>query len=163
METFIRNFLPSDWESVKKIYLQAIEEGGSTFQTSCPNYSIWNSSHLPECRFVVESGGEVIGWCALSALNSREPYRGAAEISIYIDRNHRKMQIGKQLLDHLCFQSEKAGLWSLCSVIIETNVPSIALHEKCGFRLVGYREKIAKDRFGQWQNTLLYEKRNNIF
>lgn len=163
MEIQIRPFMPADWNSVCKIYLQAIEEGGSTFQTSCPDFSGWDKSHLKECRFVAECGGDVIGWCALSPINFREPYRGVAEVSIYIDRSHRKMQIGQQLLGHLCIESEKSGFWSLCSVIIENNAPSIALHEKCGFRLVGYREKIAKDRFGQWQNTLLYEKRSNLF
>lgn len=39
---------------------------------------------------------------------------------------------------------------------------SIALHKKCGFREIGYREKIAKDKFGVWQNTTLMERRNNI-
>ena len=36
---------------------------------------------------------------------------------------------------------------------------SEGLHKKCGFREIGYREKIAKDRFGEWQNTTLMEYR----
>lgn len=33
------------------------------------------------------------------------------------------------------------------------------MHKKCGFREIGYRERIAKDRFGNWQNTTLMELR----
>jgi len=33
------------------------------------------------------------------------------------------------------------------SCVIEENNASIALHEKCGFRKIGFREKIARDRF----------------
>ncbi len=162
MEIQIRPFVPADWSSICKIYLQAVEEGGSTFQTEAPDFSEWDKAHLDCCRFVAETDGQVIGWCALSPVNSRLPYRGVAEVSIYIDRNHRKLKIGEKLLNYLCAESEKCGIWSLCSIIIENNLPSTALHQKCGFRLVGYREKIAKDRFGQWQNTLLYEKRSKV-
>lgn len=46
--------------------------------------------------------------------------------------------------------------------IFSINEASIALHKKTGFREIGYREKIAKDRFGTWQNTTLMERRNCI-
>jgi len=36
----------------------------------------------------------------------------------------------------------------------------LALHTSCGFRLVGYREKIGQDHFGVWRNTLLMERRS---
>ena len=29
----------------------------------------------------------------------------------------------------------------------------------CGFRVIGYRDRIAKDRFGRWQNTTIMERR----
>ena len=33
-------------------------------------------------------------------------------------------------------------------------------HESCGFRMVGYRERLGRDRFGVWRNTVLMEKRS---
>ena len=59
-------------------------------------------------------------------------------------------------------ESEKQGYWSLYSVIFSVNEASIRLHQKCGFRVIGYREKIAKDRFGSWQNTTVMEKRSAL-
>ena len=37
---------------------------------------------------------------------------------------------------------------------------SIKLHKKCGFRVIGTRERIAKDKFGNWQSTTTMEWRN---
>ena len=56
-------------------------------------------------------------------------------------------------------EAPKCGYWSLYSAIFSINAGSIALHKKCGFREIGYREKIAKDKFGIWQNTTLMELR----
>ena len=67
--------------------------------------------------------------------------------------------IGKKLMAALEEEAEKAGCWTLFSVVFEVNKPSLALHEACGFRTIGYRERIAKDRFGNWQNTIHLEKR----
>jgi phosphinothricin acetyltransferase len=51
------------------------------------------------------------------------------------------------------------GFWTLQSGIMQDNLASIRLHEKCGFRMVGYRERIGKDKFGVWRNTVLMERR----
>lgn len=49
--------------------------------------------------------------------------------------------------------------WTLQSSIMQENKASIKLHEKCGFRMVGYRERIGIDSEGIWRNTVLMEKR----
>jgi L-amino acid N-acyltransferase YncA len=56
-------------------------------------------------------------------------------------------------------ESEKNGIWSLLSVIHEENRASIHLHEQCGFRYIGYREKIAQ-LDGIWRTTVMMEKRS---
>ena len=35
--------------------------------------------------------------------------------------------------------------------------------KKCGFRRIGYRENIARDRFGVWRDTVLFERRNTYY
>ncbi len=44
----------------------------------------------------------------------------------------------------------------------EEVIPSMKLHESCGFRVVGYREKVARDKNGEWQNTFLMERRSKV-
>lgn len=156
----IREMTQNDRIGVSEIYTYAIEEGGSTFTYRCPSYSQWDEEHHKDCRYVAEIDGNVTGWCALSPTSPKEAYSGVAEVSIYIAPSHRHKGVGTLLLEHLITESEKAGYWCLYVSIFSSNKQSIRLHEKCGFRLIGYREKIAKDIFGNWQDTTLMERRS---
>ena len=159
MKNLIRNFEKCDWNCVAEIYKQGIESGIATFTAECPSYDEWDKMHLTECRFVYEESGKIIGWIALSPVSSRDVYKGVAEISVYVDNDYHGKGVGTALIEHLKATAPEHGLWSLCSTILEINVPSIGLHEKCGFRKIGYKERIAKDKFGKWQNTVLMEYR----
>lgn len=156
----IRAMSEQDWPDVAEIYRQGIATGRATFQSEVPEYREWNASHLPICRLAAVDDGKVAGWAALSGVSSRCVYRGVAEVSIYIAEGKRKNGIGQRLLDALIAQSEKAGIWTLQSGIMEDNLASVRLHEKCGFRKVGYRERIGRDIGGQWRSTVLMERRS---
>lgn len=158
----IREMKPEDWNRVAEIYTQGLERGKSTFNTKCPSYEEWDKAHTKDCRFVYVSDDKVVGWVAVSPSSSRCAYKGCVEASIYIDEKYQGMGIGTKLLNKLCEATEQAGYWSLLSTIFSINKASLALHKKCGFREVGYREKIARDRFGEWQNTTIMEKRSAI-
>lgn len=155
----IRDMQRTDWNYVQVIYKQALRKGESTFNTICPEYEEWNQNHIKECRYVAEIDGKVVGWIAISPTSSREVYKGVVEVSVYVDEQYQDRGIGTELLKKMCIESEKRGYWCLYSAIISINMPSIILHKKCGFREIGYRERIAKDRFGNWQNTILMERR----
>lgn len=158
----IREMKKEDWESIKEIYNQALLEGKSTFNKDLPTYQEWNKNHLQDCRYIVERNESIIAWCSLAATSSREVYRGVVEVSIYVHQQYRGKGVGKKLLTHLCIESEKKGYWTLYSGILANNIESRKLHLNCGFREIGYREKIAKDIFGEWQDTVIYEKRSKI-
>ncbi len=160
MEITIRGMHSEDWDRVAVIYQEGIDTRIATFQTEVPSYEQWDSSHLNECRLVACQGDKVIGWVALSSVSSRFVYRGVAEVSIYIDKNLRGKSAGSLLLEQVIKESEDLGFWTLQSGIFEENVPSIRLHEKHGFRVIGYREKIGKTNEGEWKNTCLLERRS---
>ncbi|MGN0413531.1 MAG: GNAT family N-acetyltransferase [Lachnospiraceae bacterium] len=155
----IREMVSEDWESVAEIYTQGLESGISTFNTECPTYEEWDKAHCKECRYVFEEDGKVVGWIAISPTSGRCVYKGCVEMSVYLDGEYQGRGIGYQLVEKLITEAGKAGFWSIYSAIISRNTASIALHKKCGFREIGYRERIAKDRFGNWQNTTLMEFR----
>lgn len=55
--------------------------------------------------------------------------------------------------------SEEKAYWTLQAQIISENLPSRALHRKCGFREVGYRERLGHlDDI--WHDVILYERRS---
>lgn len=159
MSILIRPMKKDDWGEVLEIYFQGIQSNMATFELSCPSYEDWDKKHLPACRLVAEADYEVVGWAALLPFSARECYRGVAELSVYVDSDHKRQGVGEALLEALIAESEKEGFWSLQSVIFQENVPSIKLHEKCGFRTLGYRERLAKDRFGAWRSVVLMERR----
>ncbi len=156
----VRELSETDWPEVSRIYQEGIDTNLATFQTASPSYEEWNHSHLRTCRLVLAWNGLVIGWAALTPVSGRCVYAGVAEVSIYIDSNHRGRGAGKTLLNELIRLSEENGFWTLQSGIMQENAASIRLHESCGFRMVGYREKIGRDRFGSWRNTVLMERRS---
>lgn len=159
-EITVRPMTPEDWPEVSKIYLEGIATEHATFQTDCPPYPAWDASHIKECRLVVEDDGVLAGWTALHRVDPRWCYRGVAEVSIYIGERFRGRGLGYHLLTTLCQQAEAAGYWTLQSTVLQDNAASKGLHLKCGFRLVGRRERIARDCHGRWLDTFLMEHRS---
>ncbi|MGL5823129.1 MAG: GNAT family N-acetyltransferase [Sarcina sp.] len=150
------------WGEMAAIYHSSIKTGITTFQRSVPSYEEWIEAHLEEFNILLLEDGKVIGFAALTAINSKIQYRGVAELSIYIKEGQRGKGIGTILLNELIKRSEDAGIWTLQATVLEDNIGSKKLHEKCGFREVGYREKIAQTIFGVWKDTYLMERRSDV-
>jgi phosphinothricin acetyltransferase len=142
-----------------EIYRQGIASGMATFETTVPEWPVFEAKYLPHSRIIAMEEQEITGWAALSPVSSRECYEGVAEVSVYVAEAHQRKGIGRILLLELIKQSEDNGIWSLLSVIHEENRASIHLHEQCGFRYIGYRERIAR-LDGVWRTTVMMEKRS---
>ncbi|TJY37733.1 GNAT family N-acetyltransferase [Pontimicrobium aquaticum] len=159
MNISIRTFNEQDWASVSKIYAEGIATGIATFETEVPSFEIWNEKFIKKCRLVAQTNNEVVGFAVLSQVSKRDVYKGVAEVTVYVAKNSRGKGIGKLLLEALVEESEKEGFWTLQAGIFSLNKASIELHEKCGFRVVGVREKIGK-RDGKWLNNHFLERRS---
>lgn len=151
--------LPGNWADVRLIYLQGIATKQATFQTDAPNWEDWDKGHLSDFRYVAIVNGIVAGWAALTPVSGRCVYAGVTEVSVYIHEDYRGKGVGKSLLQQLITETEKNNIWTLQAGVFPENQPSIKLHEKLGFRQVGYREKIGK-MDGVWRDTVLLERRS---
>jgi L-amino acid N-acyltransferase YncA len=154
----LRALTPDDWSAVAEIYWDGMRDGLATFETEVPSWTEWDSAHLPEHRLVAAVRGEVVGWAALSPASSRRCYGGVVENSVYVAREARGRGIGRSLLAELIKGARKGGIWTIQTSIFPENRASLALHEGCGFRVVGTRERIAK-RDGIWRDTVFLELR----
>ena len=161
MDRIVRNMEQADWEQVALIYLEGINTGKSTFQGEVPPWEIWDAGHIKTCRLLACEGSEVLGWAALTPFSSRAVYSGVADLSIYIGEKHRGQGVGRLLLAAIIEESEKLGFWTLQSKIIGENTASIELHKKCGFRVIGYKEKLGRMPNGIWHDIVLMERRSN--
>lgn len=159
MEYVIGKMRRTDWNQVRRIYLEGISTGQATFETEAPGWEQWNAGHVEQCRLVARAGAVVRGWAALAPVSGRPVYRGVAEVSVYVAENFRGRGIGRALLEALVGCSEEHGFWTLQAGILAENVSSRALHERCGFREVGRRERIGK-LDGAWRDVVLLERRS---
>jgi L-amino acid N-acyltransferase YncA len=152
-----------DWLSVARIYGEGIATGNATFEHTVPAWEQWRSARLADpCLVARDEDGEVLGWVALSPMSSRAVYRGVAEVGVYVDQNHARRGIGRLLLNAIVEASESTGIWTLQAGIFPENEASIALHEGCGFGLVGRRRRIGQMRDGEWRDVMLYERRSEV-
>lgn len=157
----IRDFERCDYGEISKIYQQGILSDCANFATKSPNYHNWNKGHLNSPRLVAVENGKVIGFAALSFSfpKKREYYKGVAELTIYVANGHKQKGVGKALVEKMIMEAKKRGIWTIESLIFTINKPSMILHEKCGFRLVGVREKFGVTAKGEWRDVAIYEYR----
>jgi L-amino acid N-acyltransferase YncA len=153
----IRDLEERDWPAVRAIFEEGIATRSATLETEAPSWEDWDGAHLSP-RLVAEEGGEVLGWAALTPFSSRECYRGVAESSVYVSARARGRGIGRALMERLVRESEEAGFWTLQAGVFPENEESLALHRRCGFRVVGVRERIGR-LDGEWKDVVLLERR----
>ena len=162
MKAFVIDALrPDDWPAVEAIYREGIATGMATFETETLPWEQWDAAHRPDCRLVARDGARVLGWAALSPVSDRCAYAGVAENSIYIAAAARGQGIGKRLLGALVEASEAAGIWTLQTGIFPENAASLALHQACGFRIVGTRERVGQ-LHGVWKDVVFLERRSRV-
>ena len=150
----------ADWPEVCAIYEAGIATGDATFETATPTEAEWDRSHLADHRFVAHNDeGDIVGWVALSPVSDRCVYGGVAENSIYIHPDARGRGVGRALLEHLISSFEAAGIWTLQTGIFPENAASLALHQRCGFRIVGCRQRLGR-LHEVWRDTFLLERRS---
>jgi len=149
-----------DWPQVREIYREGIETGDATFETRVPSWEQWDGKHLERPRLVGVFEGRIVGWAALSPVSGRCVYAGVAEVSVYVAEDARARGVGRALLSRLVRASEEEGLWTLEAGIFPENEASLRLHEACGFRVVGVRERLGEME-GRWRDVVLMERRSD--
>jgi L-amino acid N-acyltransferase YncA len=155
----VRPLVRDDWPAVREIYEQGIATGDATFETEAPAWGAWDRAH--SLRLVAEEGGEVLGWAALSPVSERCVYEGVAEDSVYVASAAQGRGIGRLLLDELVRRADADGIWTVQAGIFPENDTSLELHRRCGFRVVGVRERLGRHD-GVWRDVVLMERRSEV-
>ena len=151
----------ADAAAIAAIYNEGIEDRIATFETE-PRTPDQIATQLAEKgqRFptlVAEHHGEVVAWAGAGAYRSRPAYAGVAEHSVYVARSARGKGAGRVVLEALCQAYAERGFWKLVSRIFPENTASLALHERCGFRVVGVYERHGKLE-GAWRDCVIVER-----
>ena len=158
----LRRLEAADWTAVRDIYREGIRSGLATFEVEAPTWEEWDAAHHGEHRLVAEMDERIVGWAALGPVSTRRVYAGVAEDSVYVSAGAQGQGVGGALLSALVAGAETAGIWTVEAGIFPENGASVAVHQRCGFRIVGVREKLGR-RDGLWRDVLLLERRSALF
>ncbi len=154
----IRPAQAGDAEAIAAIYNEGIEDRVATFETSPRSTSevaVWLESGLPV--LVAERAGSVVGFARVSPYSDRCVYGGVGEHGVYVARSARGEGLGRALLQALCSEAERAGLYKLTARIFDSNVASLAAHRAAGFREVGVQQRHGR-LDGEWRDVVLVER-----
>lgn len=150
-----------NYSEVARIYGEGLLTGTATFETTIPSWEKWDTGHLSFGRILAVEADNYFGWASLSPVSSRCVYGGVAEVSVYVSNSARGKGVGEFLLKKLIEISEENNIWTLQSGIFRENVASHKLHTKCGFREIGFKERVGQLR-GVWKDNVLLERRSEI-
>ena len=88
------------------------------------------------------------GWAALTPHSAYEGYDRTAELSVWVEPAVRRSGCGRALVEALLASCPARNLRTVISRIEANNVPSLRLHEACGFEQVGLLRDVG-EKFGQ--------------
>ncbi len=157
-EISIRPATAADADAVASIYNEGIDDRLATFETeprSADDARGWLHEGLP--FLVAERGEEVVGFARVSPYSDRCVYQGVGEHGVYVARCARGGGVGRRLLEALCDEAERAGLYKLTSRVFTDNAASRAAHVAAGFHEVGVQRRHGR-LDGRWKDCVVVER-----
>jgi phosphinothricin acetyltransferase len=160
-KTVTRVATPADAAAIAAIYNEGIADRIATFETE-PRTVDQIAAQLTDKgdrypTVVAERDGQVVAWAGAGPYRNRPAYAGVAEHSVYVARAARGTGAGRTALEALCRAYTERGFWKIVSRIFPENAPSLVLHERCGFRVVGVYHRHGK-LDGAWRDCVIVEK-----
>jgi L-amino acid N-acyltransferase YncA len=152
----VRIASPSDAQQLLDIYAPYIYTTAFTFETIAPELNVFAeriTKGLIKFPWIVyEIEGSIAGYAYASAHREREAYQWSCETSIYISKAYQGKGIGRVLYKLLLSFLQQQGLVNVYAGISLPNEPSIALHEKMGYKHFATYDNIGF-KFGKWQSV----------
>jgi L-amino acid N-acyltransferase YncA len=150
-----------DAPSIAAIYNEGIADRIATFETvpRTPDQIVRLLAERGD-RYptvVVERDGRVVAWAGAGPYRDRAAYAGVAEHGVYVARAARGTGAGREALEALCRAYAERGFWKIVSRIFPENAASLAVHERCGFRVVGVYHRHGKLE-GEWRDCVIVER-----
>jgi phosphinothricin acetyltransferase len=157
----IRLAAEGDEEALRAIRNHAIEHTASAWTSELVSPEAgraWLAGHIAgRSCYVAEAGGEVAGFASWSPWRPREGYRHTVEDSVYLTAGHRGRGLGSALLKTLIGAAADSGAHVMMACIEAGNAPSVALHRRLGFELVGTAREVGT-KFGRWLDLTMMSR-----
>lgn len=162
-DILVRDATAADIDAIQPIYAYYVAKTTASFEDVPPSvtqmrarYDAVRAQDLP--YLVAEIGGEVLGYCYAAPFRQRSAYRYTIENSVYVAPLVTRHGIGVALMRELIARCTALDYRQMIAVIGDsTNLSSIALHRKLGFRQEGVLRGVGL-KFGRWRDVVIMHR-----
>lgn len=164
----IRAATPDDAGALLAIYTPYVTNTAISFECEAPGLSEFQKrieNTLKRYPYLLaERDGEILGYAYTGPFVGRAAYAWAAETTIYLKEDKKKMGIGRALYEALEKVSRAQNILNLNACIGYPEADdeyltgnSVQFHGHMGYRMVGEFHKCGY-KFGRWYNMVWMEK-----
>lgn len=157
-----------DAEVLLSIYAPYVAHTAVTFEYRIPSMEEFSARirHVREKYpwLVAEADGKILGYAYADAFHGRAAYGWAAELSVYVAPDRKRLGIGARLYEALEILLKEQGFLNLYACIAFPEKEdeyltgdSVKFHEKLGFQVVGKFHRCAY-KFNRWYHMVWMEK-----
>jgi phosphinothricin acetyltransferase len=160
-QIIIRKAVESDLPAILAIYNDAILHTTAVYDYEPHTLEMRQSwfrqkqeSGIPV--FVAETGGETLGFSSYGPFRAWAAYRYTMENLVYINPSFRGLGLGEKLTLAVINAARENGVHTLVAGIDATNIISLKLHAKLGFKEVARFEQVGF-KFGKWLDLVFMQ------
>ena len=164
----IRTATISDATRLREIYAYYVENTAVSFEYVTPSpqeFRVRIQTTLQKYPYLVlEDNGAVLGYAYAGAFHPRAAFARCCELSIYLDKDARKMGYGRMLYEALEKELEAMGMLNLYACIASPikedeylTHNSELFHSHLGYKKVAQFHRCGY-KFGRWYNAIWMEK-----
>ena len=157
----IRIATPEDASAILAIYKPYVESSNITFEYEVPSLEEFTERVckilLRYPYLVAEDNDKIIGYAYASAFKTRAAYSWSVETSIYVEQSTHNTGVGKALYEALEHYLAQQNVCNLCACIAYPNPPSVAFHERFGYKTVAHFHSSGY-KSGEWIDMIWMEK-----
>jgi len=157
----IRPATVADAPRCAEIYAPFVKDSWVSFELAVPDDAemasrIAKALHSHDW-LIAEADGRVIGYAYGSDHRSRAAYQTSCDVAAYIDRDHKRLGIGRSLYEALLLRLKARKMHAAFAGIALPNEASIALHQAMGFDLVGTYKEVGW-KMGCWRDVAWFQR-----
>ena len=157
----IRRALVTDAAAICEIYNHEVQFETSTFDLvprALETQAAWITARNGAFSAIggVNPNDEGVAFGAFIEYRDRAAYSTSVENSVYVKRDLSRRGIGRLILATLLEQAADSGFHVVMARVEASGTASRALHESCGFTLVGIEREIGR-KFGRWLDVALMQ------
>lgn len=151
----------SDAPAIAAIYNEYVMTSTATFDTvprTLEEQQEWLADRSGAFTTLVaqSSTGEISGFSALSMYRDRAAYATTVEESVYVHPDFHRQGIGRGLLEAITEAARVHGFHVMIARVTSDQESSLALHQACGFEIVGQERQVGR-KFNRWLDVTVLQ------